>query len=436
MNHRFPRLFRRLAGVCLIVLSGAAAADDEARQRARELLEHLDVGRYTDAVALFAPALAEALPAERLHVFWASLPALYGPRLQRGAASDEPFGSGYKVRIPLHHEQTTLLAEIGINARRQVASLLLQPQMRPPQLEKNELFAESALEIPLAQGSLPATLTRPAGPGPFPGVVLVHGSGPHDRDEQIGGNRPFRDLAHGLAAHGIAVLRYDKRSRLRPADYAGDFSIDDETTDDAVAALKLLAEQPAIGPLFVFGHSQGAMLAPRIAGRAGSVAGAILWAAPARPLATALVEQLGRIAAMDGSVSADEKRLIDDIAAGLADIRAGVNPPRAEAPLQLPAAYWRSLEAVAAVAEAKQAGIPLLLLHGGRDYQVTDADWQAWRAAFADDPRATLRHYPALNHIGVAGEAPSRPEEYLQAGRVDRALIDDAAAWIRERAGR
>ena len=78
---------------------------------------------------------------------------------------------------------------------------------------------------------------------------------------------------------------------------------------------------------------------------------------------------------------------------------------------------------------------PLLLLHGGRDYQVTDADWQAWRAAFADDPRATLRHYPALNHIGVAGEAPSRPEEYLQAGRVDRALIDDAAAWIRERAG-
>ena len=48
---------------------------------------------------------------------------------------------------------------------------------------------------------------------PFPGVVLVHGSGPNDRDESIGPNKPFRDLAEGLASRGIAVLRYDKRTR-------------------------------------------------------------------------------------------------------------------------------------------------------------------------------------------------------------------------------
>src|SRR5207247_4710825 len=58
---------------------------------------------------------------------------------------------------------------------------------------------------------LPATLTMPKGDGPFPAVVLVHGSGPHDRDESIGPNKPFRDLAGGLASRGIAVLRSEER---------------------------------------------------------------------------------------------------------------------------------------------------------------------------------------------------------------------------------
>ncbi|WP_170873037.1 alpha/beta hydrolase [Azonexus hydrophilus] len=429
MNRLF-QLFRRLAGICLIVMSTGASADDAARQRAIELLDYLDAGRYSEATAMFTPRLVEALPAGRLHVFWASLPALYGQPLRRGRPVDEEFLSGYKVRIGLEFEQAMLVAEITINSQQQIGSFMLLPDDSPAPLVKNARFAETAFDVPLQRGSLPATLTRPNGPGPFPGVVLVHGSGPHDRDESIGPNRPFRDLAHGLAARGIAVLRYEKRSRVRPGDYAGDFSVDDETTDDAVAALQLLAGTPGIGPVFIFGHSQGGMLAPRIARRAGIAAGAILWAAPARPVGSALIEQLGRIAAMDGNTSADEQKTIDQIAQGLARIRQGDNPPRAEAPLQLPATYWRSLDDILAVDEAKQAKIPLLILHGGRDYQVTDTDWQTWRDAFADDPRATLKRYSALNHLGIAGSGRSTPDEYLSSGQVDAGLIEDSASWI------
>ncbi|OMG55240.1 hypothetical protein BJN45_05800 [Azonexus hydrophilus] len=411
-------------------MSTGASADDAARQRAIELLDYLDAGRYSEATAMFTPRLVEALPAGRLHVFWASLPALYGQPLRRGRPVDEEFLSGYKVRIGLEFEQAMLVAEITINSQQQIGSFMLLPDDSPAPLVKNARFAETAFDVPLQRGSLPATLTRPNGPGPFPGVVLVHGSGPHDRDESIGPNRPFRDLAHGLAARGIAVLRYEKRSRVRPGDYAGDFSVDDETTDDAVAALQLLAGTPGIGPVFIFGHSQGGMLAPRIARRAGIAAGAILWAAPARPVGSALIEQLGRIAAMDGNTSADEQKTIDQIAQGLARIRQGDNPPRAEAPLQLPATYWRSLDDILAVDEAKQAKIPLLILHGGRDYQVTDTDWQTWRDAFADDPRATLKRYSALNHLGIAGSGRSTPDEYLSSGQVDAGLIEDSASWI------
>jgi hypothetical protein len=79
-------------------------------------------------------------------------------------------------------------------------------------------------ELIIGQGGewpLPATLTMPAaGKGPFPAVVLVHGSGPNDRDETLGPNKPFRDLAWGLATQGIAVLRYEKRTREHAAKIA------------------------------------------------------------------------------------------------------------------------------------------------------------------------------------------------------------------------
>ena len=85
-------------------------------------------------------------------------------------------------------------------------------------------------------------------PRPLPGVVLVGGSGPVDMDETIGPDKPLRDLAHGLAAQGIAVLRYDKRTHDHAALVVQDkhFDIDGEYTDDALAALKQLRATPGI----------------------------------------------------------------------------------------------------------------------------------------------------------------------------------------------
>ena len=108
----------------------------------------------------------------------------------------------------------------------------------------------------------------------------------------------------------------------------------------------------------------------------------------------------------------------------------------ADTPMRLPAAYWRSIDSVDAIAEAQAIRQPLLLLQGGRDIQVVDADWQRWQAAFGNDSRATLRHYPALNHLGIAGEGPGTLAEYLTAGHVDAQLIADVAAWIRALSGR
>ncbi|MBO2517903.1 MAG: hypothetical protein CW338_11660 [Clostridiales bacterium] len=126
------------------------------------------------------------------------------------------------------------------------------------------------LPVPALNGALPGTLTLPAGEGPFPAVILVHGSGPSDRDESIGALKPFRDLAQGLAERGIAVYRYDKRTWVYPVQCAADHGVTlmDETADDAAAAVRLLAEQEAVDPerVFVLGHSLGATAVPAVPG--------------------------------------------------------------------------------------------------------------------------------------------------------------------------
>src|SRR6185369_4322477 len=88
---------------------------------------------------------------------------------------------------------------------------------QPPAYVVPSMFREQELTVGAGtEWALPATLTLPTGTGPFPAVVLVHGSGPNDRDETIGPNKPFQDLAQGLASQGIAVLRYEKRTKQHP----------------------------------------------------------------------------------------------------------------------------------------------------------------------------------------------------------------------------
>src|SRR5690606_24805705 len=260
----------------------------------------------------------------------------------------------------------------------------------------------------------------------------VHGSGPQDRNETVGANRPFLDIARALAARGIAVLRYDKRTQARPQDFAGgDYDVDDETTDDAVAAVAALREVDGVDRdrVFVLGHSQGGMLAPRIAEASGDVAGLVMLAAPARPLLDLLPEQNRYLFAADGEIVPAEQQFLDSLDASIARIRSGAPMDARDTPLGLPVAYWRGLDAIDPVADALAIDIPILLLQGGRDFQVVDADWQRWRRALADRPDTSFKHYPALNHLGIAGQGAGTLAEYDQPGHVDAGLIDDVAEW-------
>lgn len=307
----------------------------------------------------------------------------------------------------------------------------------PSPAAASQLAVARRVDIELRIGGndgLPATLSLPHGAGPFPAVVLVHGSGAHDRDETIGANAPFRDIAQGLTRRGIAVLRYEKRTYRQPSLLSdGQLTIDRETTHDALLAIAYLRQLRMIDHrrMFVLGHSQGGMLAPRIASRAPDVAGVILLAAPARPLLDLLIEQQRRIGLLDDGVINDAEQVaLRRLVEGVQAIRAGREPPAARLPMGLPARYWRSVDAVDPVAEAAAIEQPMLLLQGGRDLQVTSADWLRWRRSFADTSRVSFAYHDTLNHLGIPEHGPPSARSYERPGKVSAELLDDIALWV------
>jgi dienelactone hydrolase len=400
---------------------------------ALQLLDRLDRGAFEEVHAALDARARTAVSVDQLRELWTALPAQLGGPAVRGPARGIALAGRHMVAVRLEFPLAPLELRVGFDAAGAAHTLRVVPAapVPNPPLPPDAPFTERELEV----GSLGGTLALPKGDGPFPAVVLVHGSGPHDRDATLGPNRPFLDLAHGLASRGIAVLRYDKRTKARPGDFAGRaFTVDDETTADALAAVDVLRKTPGIDPrnVFVAGHSLGALLAPRIASRDPAIRGVVLLAAPARSLVDVVPQQVRYLAARDGTVDAAEQARIDEIDAQAARTRAlGDTAPPEPLLLGLPAAYLRDLAGYDPVAVLASLTTPALIVQGGRDYQVTPADdFARWQARFADDPRVELRLLPSLNHLFHAGEGAPGPEEYLRAGTVDPGLVGTLATWI------
>lgn len=403
-------------------------------------LAKLNAGDYTGAQAMFDDTARENLSAAQLGEVWTALPRQAGALRTRGPARLTAQNGQQLVFYRHEFANAALDVLVAIDAHGKISGFRILPaaaQAAPSSPVDDPAFSERALQIGDETNGLSAMLTLPAGQGPFPAVVLVHGSGPHDRDESIGPNKPFRDLAHGLSRQGIAVLRYEKRTKARPQDFAGGtFTLREETVDDAVAALTLLRQTSGIDParVFVLGHSLGGYAAPMIAKQAGGVRGLVLLAANARGLHDIVPEQVKYLAELDDVVTEQELQSIAALRAQGKEIeamRAG-GPAPAKPMLGLPEAYWRGLLDYNPVAEAKALKLPMLLIQGERDYQVTVAgDLARWQKGLSGQREVRIRRYPALNHLLMPGQGRGNPQEYLNPAQVDAAVIADIAAWIK-----
>ncbi|WP_010274753.1 alpha/beta hydrolase family protein [Paenibacillus senegalensis] len=307
-------------------------------------------------------------------------------------------------------------------------------------------------EVVLGEGpfQLPGTLTLPNGEGPFPVVVLVHGSGPNDRDEAVGAYATFRDLAVGLAAQDVAVLRYEKRTREYQFQtfYDSEFTVNKESVDDALAAVSYLAQEDKIDPdqIFVVGHSQGGMVMPRIIEKdqSGAIAGAVIISSPYEPLEDIVNWQMEQRLDMmrDMGVPAEQLEVVeqqkaawDQLYAMLKDESAGVEQLQ-QAFGAADGYWWADFRNFYAAELAKDQEGPLLIMQGENDIQVHIDQLDGWKEALANRQDVEYLQYPNMNHFLVEVDQPSTGMEYEVPGNVSPQLINDLADWVKKIAAR
>ncbi|AWT55587.1 alpha/beta hydrolase family protein [Mycolicibacterium smegmatis] len=439
-------------------------ADDSVDVLMSNLVDCLIAGQTTDVVELLGSPLSERRGIGEVIVqAWRDTVTSHGTITGIGQPVVESArADGSRVAIVIVHcADQPFQLRATINAARQVTTFHLQPVIEPkvspspdawtaPDYSSPSLFTESEVTIGPADLAVPAMLCLPKSDTPVAGAVLIPGSGPTDRDSTIGPNKPFKDLAWGLATLGIATIRFDKVTYSHPTIVAArpKFTAADEYLTHSTAAIAFLAGHPAIDSrnVFLLGHSQGATIAPRVAKHWSEeraephrdLAGIVLLAAAAQPIHHAAIRQLRYLAGVGNERNPAIEEALTKLARQASvvdDENLSESTPNGELPFSIPAAYWLDLLAHDPLSIATHLALPMLFLQGGRDYQVTtQEDLRTWQTTLADSPKAQFLVYPTADHYFFTGTQPSTPASYQEPQHVDSEVINDVARWIAETA--
>ena len=356
--------------------------------------------------ALFADNVKSLLKPNQLEGMLAQVEQMMGPYQERGPWEHSQKDGFEVVSSVVSFEHGQLVFVVSIDEQGLLNGMRLLPQAPSAKPEEAMPLPADAVELDDTvrtdkKVSLPCSVVvsgRSANP---PMVVFVHGSGPVDRNETVMSNAPFLELSRQLAEHGISSLRYDKRTFVYHEPVS---SMDEETIDDALAAVKLA--RSFSDRVFLIGHSLGAMLAPDIASRA-QLDGIILMAGPARDLADVVREQLDYL--LPGQENEEQRRAAME--------KIGKDSPH-------------YLQPQHQVEKAQQLSLPMLIMQGERDYQVSMQDFRLWKQALGDRKHVHFASYPALNHLFLPGEGKSVPQEYSKKGNIPAEVGDEIARFI------
>jgi len=409
--------------------------------RANQFFDFLQAEKFADAHACFEDSTKNKITQENLKQLWTDISTKLGKAESLDAIQSKTQGEYFAVTVEgkfANGDQNFLL---GFNKAEKIVGLFLAPKARgnaylSPAYADTTLYTEKQLYINTPGHQLAAILTVPKNTKNFPIVVFVHGSGPSDMDESIGPNKPFKDISAGLAAQGIASLRYVKRTLVYPNEFGKSFTVKEEVVDDAVAALNLAKTVPNadLKNIYLFGHSLGGMLAPKIAGLVPNLNGIILAAAPARKLTDMIAEQskylMGKTSDTSALIKKQNQMILGEIEKSRFTQLGAMKPDSLV--LGLPASYWVDLNAYDQVAAAqKLIKTRILVVQGGNDYQVSKQDYDFWNSNLSTKGNAEFKFYPALNHLFSVQMEKGTSEQYLYPSSVSATFINDLVAWIK-----
>ena len=408
--------------------------------RADSFFDTMDKGNFEEAHGFFDESVKGQISADELKLFWLRLGNSLGTYESVDGAKNSVKGEYFEVTLTCGFSKGSQIFTFVFNKSEKLLGFFITPQTAEaqymaPAYADTTLYSETEVNIKFGEGQMVGVFTSPKNLSNFPVVILIHGSGPSDMDETVGPNKPFKDLAAGLAAKGIGSIRYVKRSMVYPRSFNKAFTVKEEVIDDALSAITLASTLPGVNKsqIYLFGHSLGGMLAPRIAALAPTLNGIILAAAPARKLSDLIAEQNAFIYKASGDTTAAGKQQFIESSNEIDRsrlLKLGDIAPDSVI-LGAPASYWIDLNNYDQLATSKRIKNRILIIQGANDFQVSVQDFNIWRTSLAVNKNASFKLYPDLNHLLSSQKEKGTGAQYRTPANVSPVLINDISIWIK-----
>ncbi|HAY89555.1 MAG TPA: hypothetical protein DCY51_08955 [Bacteroidetes bacterium] len=427
---------KKTLSILLFIIANGVYAQTTIEDVADCLSKH----KYKKVYRNFDETMRESISVTKLQEVWEGIEATGGKLLSIEDIVEKPLDGGIKQSAILNFEGTAVRMLVSQNEDKQLSGLFITLLgYAPPAYGEGLATGKRRIMIKSGEYALPGELMIPVNCNKCPVVILVHGSGPNDKDETIGANKVFYDLALGLASKGIATFRYDKRSKIYPEVMANQFDLYDETIDDAIAAFNSIKQDTSLdfGKYIMLGHSLGAYAMPLIADSLGNdLDGAVLFSANARRLEDLIAYQMKYLTEYDEIITDDEEQIIIENTARAQNIRDGNYTSETTAENLLaywPGTFWDGIKDYNPVSTLKQnTTTPFFIMQGEKDYQITMVDFGIWRQEVGMMPNVKLLSFPGLTHLFTPTDAdrPS-PQDYFLPNNVDEQVILELADWVK-----
>lgn len=289
---------------------------------------------------------------------------------------------------------------------------------------------------------LEGILTRPTKVENPPVLLLVQGSGATDKNETIFLNQPFRDIAHSLAEYGIATFRYDRRYFTYPEQLeqiGAQLTLEEEILEDVGYALHYLENLLDLGEIYVLGHSLGGMLSPAIATEHTFVSGIISMNGSPQPLYEISYQQNKASEAyykenpLDSSIMEEMTHQMAQVEQEILILRGDfAHLPSNTILMGLPVAYQQSAKEYAGEHYIQGLSIPMLILQGGADFQVSpQIDYVMYQSLLENKENVTFHLYPTLNHLMMETQGEQNVTDYYKEQTVSPQVIEDIANFVK-----
>lgn len=422
---------------------------------AKDFLDFFQKKEFTKAHNYFDENVKNLMTVETLGQAFNQIESNYGKLDSIGEIGNSATDGLKIVEIVLHYPKTMLNYRFAFDDNDKIAGLFFIPTY--PRANTSDVkyidttrFIEEEIEFGNPDWTIKGSLCIPKYKKSMYAVVMLSGSGPNDRNSELGPNTPFLDIAHGLATNGIMTIRFDKRTKTYGKrmiqDSTSKITLEEEYYQDADYAIDFLKRysnylKVNLKGIIILGHSQGGMVTPYIINNSkykDIISGAILMAAPARPFEDMIYEQFEYIFKLDNLLDDKESKELEKLSASIKKVKDLENNKTAtDLPMGLDYYYWKSLNNNNFNENLGKIEKPIFVLQGGKDYQVTAKDLNIIEEILKDkinqkDSKLKIKFYENLNHCFMKSEGTPTPEMYMQKNNVNEEVIKDISTWIKK----